>query len=116
MGLFLNAAIRTIRSKHDTLFIFSIFLMFGYIDLKINDLKFFQIESKSLFDKMLLKSFVVDFYKYVFVLTVIFLKPPTSEIWTSAQLDRSPAFWPASFLSFGLRGPFPPGFCLLRRP
>ena len=47
--------------------------MFGYIDLKMNDLKFFQIESKNLLDEMLLKSIEEDFYNYVFVLTVTFL-------------------------------------------
>ena len=40
-GTILNAAICTIRSKHETWFIFSIFLMFGYIDLKVNDLEVF---------------------------------------------------------------------------
>ena len=40
-GTILNAAICTIRSKHATWFIFSIFLMFGYIDLKVNDLEVF---------------------------------------------------------------------------
>ena len=47
--------------------------MFGYIDLKMNDLKFFQIESKNLLNQMLLKSIAVDFYNYVFVLIVTFL-------------------------------------------
>ena len=60
-------------SKHATSFIFSIFLTFGYSDLKMNDLKFFQIESKNLLDEMLLKSIAVDFYNYVFVLIVTFL-------------------------------------------
>ena len=46
--------------------------MFGYIDLKMNDLKFFQIKSKNLLDEML-KSIAGDFYNYVFVLTVTFL-------------------------------------------
>ena len=47
--------------------------MFGYIDLKMNDLKFFPIESKNLLDEMLLKSFAVDFYNCIFVLIVTFL-------------------------------------------
>ena len=74
-GTILNAAICTIHSKHETSFIFNIFLMFGYIDLKMNDLEFafFQIESKSLLDEMLLKSFAIDFYNYVFMLIVTFL-------------------------------------------
>ena len=73
VGTILNAAICTIHSKHETSFIFCIFLMFGYIDLKMNDLKFFPIESKNLLDEMLLKSLAVDFYNYVFVLIVSFL-------------------------------------------
>ena len=72
-GTIFNAAICTIHSKHETSFIFSIFLMFGFIDLKRNDLKFFQIESKNLLDEMLLKSLAVDFYNNVFVLIVTFL-------------------------------------------
>ena len=47
--------------------------MFGYIDLKRKDFKFFQIESKKLLDEMLFKSLAVDFYNYVFVLIVTFL-------------------------------------------
>ena len=63
----------TIRSKHETLFISkSFFLMLGSIILKKTCLKFFQIESKNLLDEMLLKSILVDFYNYMFVLTVTF--------------------------------------------
>ena len=36
-------------------------------------IKFFQIESKNLLHEMLLQSIAVDFYNYVFVLTVTFL-------------------------------------------
>ena len=72
-GTILNAAICTIHSKHETSFIFSIFLRFGYIDLNMNNLKFFQIESKNLLDEMFLKSIAVDFYNYVFVLIITFL-------------------------------------------
>ena len=68
-GTILNATICTIHSKHETLFIFKcFFLMLGSIVLK----KFFQIKSKNLLDEMLLKSIVVDFCNYVFVLIVIF--------------------------------------------
>ena len=46
--------------------------MLGSIVLKKSCSKFFQIESKNLLDEMLLKSIVVDFCNYVFVLTEIF--------------------------------------------